>query len=33
VLEAARALAEQGPPAEDVGLEPFFSVESIGVRT
>lgn len=33
VLEAARALAEQGPPAEDVGLEPFFSVESIGVRS
>lgn len=33
VLEAARALAEQGPPAEEVGLEPFFAVDSIGVRS
>jgi nitrate reductase delta subunit len=33
VLEAARALAEQGPPAEEVGLEPFFALDSIGVRS
>jgi nitrate reductase delta subunit len=33
VLDTARTLAEQGPPNEDVGLEPFFSVESLGVRS
>lgn len=33
VLAAALTLATDGPPAEQVGLEPFFSVESLGVRS
>jgi nitrate reductase delta subunit len=33
VLAAALTLATEGPPAEQVGLEPFFSVESLGVRS
>ena len=33
ILAAAMTLASEGPPAEDVGLEPFFPVDSIGVRS
>lgn len=33
IIAAALALASEGPPAEQVGLEPFFPVESIGVRS
>jgi len=33
VLAAALTLVSEGPPAEQVGLEPFFSVESLGVRS
>ena len=33
IIAAALTLASEGPPAEQVGLEPFFPVESIGVRS
>ncbi len=33
IIAAALVLASEGPPAEQVGLEPFFPVESIGVRS
>lgn len=33
VRAAALTLAAEGPPAEAVGLEPFFSVESLRVRS
>ncbi len=33
VRSAALTLASEGPPAEAVGLEPFFSVDSLKVRS
>lgn len=33
VLAAAATLAAEGPPDEQVGLEPFFAVETLGVRS
>lgn len=33
VLAAAATLATEGPPVEQVGLEPFFAVETLGVRS
>jgi nitrate reductase delta subunit len=33
VLAAAATLAAEGPPAEQVGLEPFFPLDSLGVRS
>jgi nitrate reductase molybdenum cofactor assembly chaperone NarJ/NarW len=33
VLAAAATLAADGPPVEQVGLEPFFAVETLGVRS
>ncbi|HEY5186856.1 MAG TPA: nitrate reductase molybdenum cofactor assembly chaperone [Actinomycetes bacterium] len=33
ILAAAETLAKDGPPAEQVGLEPFFPMDSLGVRT
>ncbi len=33
VLAAAATLATEGPPDEQVGLEPFFAVETLGVRS
>ncbi|MSV43929.1 MAG: nitrate reductase molybdenum cofactor assembly chaperone [Actinobacteria bacterium] len=33
ITAAAHSLAAQGPPVEAVGLEPFFSVDSLKVRS